>query len=500
MKFGNAIIVDQSGTHALRLGCQYAVQGPAYIRIEPEFLFDRRLVHIRILGKDGVRLFDQERCIDRGTIALFQPLPRLPLGQAVLQLWLDTSLENEIVLDVLWPASSLLNVAMSERAQSEFYRRRGLVQALPFEKMLKLTRRKLDEAGAKLVFITGSVGKTSTKEVLSFSMQQHAHFIKSTDSWNFPHEICSQILNNIGWCRLFIMEAALGNHLELMGECLPPDIFVYVTVGEAHTSFSSAVSDIARQKGCLGKFMSTGSTIVANFTNQYVKEAINALNVVASSRVNVISISDGEDSTVQVLARGQEIRLRAFGKEARLSNAPWFLNPIVVGCAFGAWNALTSNTNCEHFLESIANCPPIPGRLDVRTWGTKVFINDAYNANPISMRRFIEVLSHYSSLNSRVLAVVGEMGDLGDLSADAHIRVAKTVLGVASKVLFLGQQYEALDFSEFKGGELVSSYEQLEALIARYLPEHDVIAVKGSHSTGLLKLAMNLSGGENMGL
>ncbi len=495
MNLANIILIDSKGIRLVRAGETYSVQGPSCVRIEPSFVFHELILAISVSGSNQQESSKTVRRVSRDTIAVFEAIPAAQLGAHTVEISLnDKSLVRfGIVIDRV--ATTIVTAAFREQNQSAFYRNRYRVQAVPFESMFRETHEAIRRTAASLVLVTGSVGKTTTKELLSWLLRSNRDLIHSTDSWNFPHEICSQIHNNRSWCGLFVMEAALGAHMGLMGKLLPPDVLVFTSVGKVHTSFSQDLQAIADQKAALAVNMPDGSTIVANYDNEFVRCAVERLKAVGERRVHVLWVSSGDSDDADIMVRETEGKIviddrrRPTQIESPLKSDV-LIPANVIGCAYGAWRTIVGDEcPAREFIDRLAQFVGVPGRLERVELANVTIVNDAYNSNPLSMRRFISHLALEKSLGRRVLAVVGEMLDLGPLARSEHAAVVAELCNVADKVVVVGDLFEAIDSPSNLERLISKDLGLLDNKLGELINEYDVFGFKGSYATGVFHLA-----------
>ncbi|WP_426409238.1 Mur ligase family protein [Bradyrhizobium ganzhouense] len=495
MNIANIILLDSEGVRVVRAGDIYTVRGALCVRIEPAFVFQEGTLSISVSSPNEEKICSVVHKVSRDTIAVFEAIPATRLGLHTVEICLNEKSIVNFSINIGKEATKIVSAAFRERNQSSFYRNRYRLQAIPFESMFRETHEVVRRKGASLIFVTGSVGKTTTKELLSWLLKPLRDLIHSTDSWNFPHEICSQIHNNSSWCSLFVMEAALGAHLGLMGKLLPPDVLVFTSVGKVHTSFSQDLQQIADQKAMLATHMSDGSTIVANFDNEFIRRAVEKQKVVSERRVNVLRTSTNESSDADIIAMESDGKIVVVDKPRAIRiecilKSDVLIPPNVIGCAYGAWRVMAGDEcPANEFADRLAEFPGAPGRLERIELANVTVVNDAYNSNPLSMRRFISHLALERSIGRRVLAVVGEMRDLGPLTHNEHAAIVAEVCNAADKVIFVGDLFKTVDLSSTVEWLSLDDLGVLDDKLSALVGEYDVFGFKGSYATGLFHLA-----------
>ncbi len=461
-RVSNPLACTSSGSVPLSSGSA-AADLPCCIRIEPAFVFHREVMSWRWVTDFGELLGSGTMEISRRTIACFLPVPSgatMPLSLEVSGDY-GTIFEARIV-PILSKATRIASAALLSRLETEYMRDRYVVQHKQFEDMLYAAQEALAASRAKVIFVTGSVGKTTTKELVGSVLSGQVRTCVSTDSWNFPHEICSQIVLNSEWAEVFIIEVGLGSYMATMGKLLQPSMLVFTHLGEAHTSFGRSIEEIGETKLSLAANMTDGDMLLYNASSPQLVELIRRAGLRVESRG-----LQGEG--VHTTSAG--VQLPRFSVEAAREVARRF------GLACGLVEA------------EIGRFLGVPHRMnETEIAGGKLLLDDCYNSNPISMKLFLERLRALrEGRGGRVVAIVGDMLDLGSVSREAHQKILELTLDAVDTAFFVGSEFGGLGFTRGDSffhtdvGALLadSSFEPI-------VQSACVIGVKGSHDTKLM--------------
>jgi len=352
-----------------------------------------------------------------------------------------------------------------------------------------------------VVGITGSVGKTTTKDLLAQILEPLAPTVAPPGSFNNELGLPMTVLSADADTRYLILEmgARQEGHIRYLCELAPPDIGVVLAVGSAHMGEFGSIESIARAKGELISALPPGGTAVLNADDARVlamteqtKAHVVSFGESASADVRALDVtSDERDRARFTLAStgGQEsVSLQLFGSHA-VSNA---LAAAAVAVALGidlktiAANLSTANMRSRWRME-----------ITQRPDGV-VIINDAYNASPESMKAALRSLKQIGA-GRRTWAVLGEMLELGDESAAEHDALGRlavrldvqklVVVGSGARPIHLAAHLEG---SWAEESRYVSSAQEAIELVTSEVQAGDVVLVKASRAAGLELVAAAL--------
>jgi len=372
--------------------------------------------------------------------------------------------------------------------------------------------------GLTIVGITGSSGKTSTKDLLAAVLEPLGEVVAPPGSFNNELGHPWTVLRATGSTDYLILELSArhpGNIAELAA-IAPPAIGVVLNVGTAHLGEFGSREAIAQTKSELPQAVPRSGVVVLNVDDP----AVAAMADVTAARVVRVSRHSRTDAgatdvwagpvTLDELARPQftlhsaggarDIRLAVHG-DHQVSNAL---------CAAAV--ALECGATTEQVAKALAGAGPVSQhrmRVSTRADGVTV-IDDAYNANPDSMQAGLQALAWIArgssgAGNRRSWAVLGEMAELGDDAISEHDRIGRLAvrLDVSRLVVVgMGRSMSAMHHGAVMEGARGSAGEREAAIVAdadaalallrAELQPGDVVLVKASNAAGLGALADSL--------
>ena len=410
------------------------------------------------------------------------PLPSLR-GEVQLIIRIGND-EVSSTLEFVGPIDSRVSSSLVYEDLGRIARVRDYVTSLPFEDMLSVAKSAVRKANSTLIYVTGSVGKTSTKEALAGLLRYNHRVISSTDSWNHAHEMCSQIVTNSSHASIFLFELAASHLLPVVGRVLPPHILILTHLGQGHASISEDLLEVGRIKLSLTSHMVDG-LILYNAESEPLTTLVQEKKEQWQERGNrVIKISQAKSVLCEVAQglcpQGQTPK----GLIDRIQASGLAFTNAVCCLATGTHLGITS-----HALD---NWPQkTPHRFETITYTFCTLIKDAYNANPLSMARFLDAVASYP-LRSRKLVILGEMLDLGERSFSQHQNVVERLQESTATYYLLGETYRKVMPETQDNCRIFSSVDSLRNEIFSdqdTLTKWDMIAIKGSAATGLRALS-----------
>jgi UDP-N-acetylmuramoyl-tripeptide--D-alanyl-D-alanine ligase len=374
----------------------------------------------------------------------------------------------------------------------------GVVVDDPVAALGTLARWTCERLPAKVVGITGSSGKTSTKDLVAQVLERAGTTVAPPGSYNNEIGLPLTVLSADESTDYLVLEmAARGTgHIAWLCEVAPPDVGVVLNVGVAHLGEFGSREAIAQAKGELVEALKPDGLAVLNGTDPLVR----AMRSRTTARV-VETGTDyvAEGATPDALSRmaftlvtpqGRAgVTLRLVG-EHHVGNA-------LAAAAVGEWAGLST----ADVADALSNATPRSRwRMEVtETDGGVTVINDAYNANPDSMAAALKTLAGVG--DRRTWAVLGEMAELGDAAWEAHDEVGRlcvrlnvnrlVVVGANAKGIHAGASLEGSWGDE---AVFVDDADAALALLRAEVKEGDVVLVKASRAAGLERVALALTG------
>jgi UDP-N-acetylmuramoyl-tripeptide--D-alanyl-D-alanine ligase len=360
---------------------------------------------------------------------------------------------------------------------------------------------------AKIVGVTGSVGKTGTKEALFAALDRaargRAH--RSVKSYNNHTGVPLSLARMPREARFGVFEMGMNHAGELaaLTRLVRPHAAIVTAIAPAHREFFASEEEIADAKGEIFQGLEEGGTALVPFDSPYRDRLIAAAKPYAA-RIVTFGLGEGADvrATYAVRAAGGGTMVTASLGEAHLSytisqpGEHWVSNSLAV---LGAVDAVGGDLTSAGL--ALADLPGLKGRGERHcvevSGGGALLIDESYNANPASMAATLASFGE-EKVAGRRIAVLGSMRELGPDSASFHAALAEPVeqAGVDYAIL-VGDEMEAL--AKALGSAVKKAHVGDAAAAAGLVREAagagDAILVKGSNSVGLAALVEALASG-----
>jgi UDP-N-acetylmuramoyl-tripeptide--D-alanyl-D-alanine ligase len=359
----------------------------------------------------------------------------------------------------------------------------GVVVADTVAALLDLVRAARNRLDIPVVAITGSVGKTTTKDlvasVLGTTFVTHA----SAKSYNNHIGVPLTVLNADEAIDALVVEVGAngpGEIASLVG-AVRPTIGIVTRVAAAHTEGFGTLTDVAREKGALVRSLPASGHAVLNADDELVSRMADD----AEAQVVTFGSGTGADIRVTVVDLDDELRpLVSF-------ESPWGTGRARLGCrgAHQATNAgaaitvgLLRGIEVDAVALGLESAALSPSRMDLRrTASGMLVLDDAYNANPTSMAAALHALAALPA--DRHVAVVGRMAELGALEESEHAAIGRLGADLGIEIWSVGAPLYGVE----EVGSIDAAHERLGGGGADL-----AVLVKGSRVANLDKLAARL--------
>lgn len=352
----------------------------------------------------------------------------------------------------------------------------------PLAALQSLARAYRRALGARVVGVTGSVGKTSVKDISRALLPGRVH--ANRENLNTEIGLPLTILEAPDETETLVLEMAMrgaGQIAELVA-IAEPEVAVITNVGPVHVELLGSVAAIAAAKAEILADLPPGGTAVAPVEAGELEPHLEGVAEVlrfgpgGDVEATGVQVVDGVTEALVSTPLGAQRFHFPFTEAHNLTNA---LAAIAAGVALGADLAgMADRAASIGFSRFRGERLELPGGI--------VLVNDCYNANPVSMRA---ALDHLATLDApRTVAVLGEMGELGPGSAGYHGEVGEHARA-AGVDFVVGVGLPARDYGP---DELVADPGEAAELLAELLEPGDAVLVKGSRSAGLETVAEQL--------
>jgi UDP-N-acetylmuramoyl-tripeptide--D-alanyl-D-alanine ligase len=353
----------------------------------------------------------------------------------------------------------------------------------PLAAMQSLARAWRRALGARVVGVTGSVGKTSVKDIARALLPGRVH--ANRENLNTEIGLPLTLLEAPEGTDLLVLEMAMRGRGQIaeLGGIAEPDVAVITNVGPVHVELLGSVAEIAAAKAELLDALPPEGVAVAPVAagelEPHLERAPRLLRFGPGGDVEATEarVAEGVTEALVRTPAGEQRFHFPFAESHNLTNA---LAAIAAGVALDASPAAMADRAADIGFSRFRG-----ERIELGDG--IVLVNDCYNANPVSMRA---ALDHLASLGApRTVAVLGEMGELGPGAPGFHREVGEHARA-AGVDLLLGVGLPARDYDP---DELVADPEEAAELLAARLQPGDAVLVKGSRSAGLEAVADELA-------
>lgn len=302
---------------------------------------------------------------------------------------------------------------------------------------LKLANYKRKKINPIVIGVTGSSGKTTTKEMIYSVVSEKFNTQKTFSNHNNEIGFCQTVLGMPENCEVLIVEMGMRGlgEIELITKYAEPDYAVITNAGSAHIGRLGSLDNIAKAKCEITKYLT--KTLIAN-DNERIKKFTNFSGEKVFYSLNDVEIIEKCQSYSKFRYKNMEFELNIEG-DYNIENS---IAAIEIGLHLGmSYNEIKSG---------LSKYKPIEKRWEVEKIGNYEIINDSYNANPESMKAAV---STFLELYSNRVVVLGNMGELGENEIEFHKNVGEYIgkkYSDASNTLFI----TVGDLAQYIGKEL----------------------------------------------
>ena len=335
----------------------------------------------------------------------------------------------------------------------------------------------------KVVAITGSNGKTSTKDFTGSVLGRRFRVTKTEGNFNNHVGLPRTILEATSRDEVAVWEIGMNHPGEVaaLSKIAAPDTAIITNIGVAHIEFMGSRVAIADEKGALVVAVKVGGIVILNaddpFTERIAARA-RAKVVLAGTTDGTIrasEISQSEDGTEFTILEGAH-RCRAQLPVPGLHMVQNALLAVAAGRVFGVL--------LEECAAGLAAAPLAKARLQIKNIGGVEFIDDSYNANPDSMKAALRTLAELPAEGKRI-AILGEMRELGAESKRGHREVGETAATLKiDQVIAIGNLASEIAHAAKDAGlqkiAIVGSTSEAADLLGEIAAPGDLVLIKGS--------------------
>ncbi len=359
-----------------------------------------------------------------------------------------------------------------------------------YKAIQSLAKHYLGSLKAKTIAITGSNGKTTTKDIITSVLSTKYKIHKTQGNFNNELGVPLTILAAPEDSEILVLEMGADGfeQLDFLSKLVEPDYTVITNIGESHIEFFKSREGIAKAKFEITNGMKKDGYFVYNGDEVLLK------TLVDSSEINATSC--GENSYNDIILENYTITRDKIDFKLNISDAQYFtklkgkhnLYNIMFATAIASKIGLTN----EEIRKAIENTVEITGmRLQSITYKEdSLIINDAYNASPTSMKAGVDVVSSYNDFDYKTL-VLGSMFELGPNEVNYHGEVGKYISENTNDidlVISVGELAENIT-KQIKNDKIKTLHFHTTVEVSKYLKnnkhKNEIILFKASRSMKL---------------
>lgn len=378
------------------------------------------------------------------------------------------------------------------------------------EGLHQLARKHRLKLDMPIVGVTGSSGKTTTKELLFHILNRKTVCYRSAGNYNTEFGLPQALLNIPARAQVGVFELAMQNKGEIreLAKILRPTHGIITTIGDAHLGNFPNRHQLARAKWELVEELPSSGTAVLNFDSKFLrsyafKKEKDLPNVIGFSRKGRFEesisfygteVDDRSLEGVSFICQGKQAKFKVTSNLLGRFNVTNILASIAMADRLGV--------TTSDIKKGILGSKPFPHRMEKKLWGKwGIILDDTYNANPYSTKQALLTLDRLKANGYKKVFVFGDMLELGQQAADAHKQIGRFISRLEIDYLFtfgnlagLTGEY-LLNNSGWPENKVfpTSDKKKLKKLITGLLKgSKNIILIKGSREMELDELVSGL--------
>lgn len=395
----------------------------------------------------------------------------------------------------------MLPEPVSDAHRKEFDRMSGAVIGVPdtlaaYQQIAHAWRMKFD---IPVVAVTGSNGKTTTKELTAAALSGRGAVCRTAANYNNEIGLPLTLLGMTGEDTAAVVEMGMRGRGQIaaLAAIAAPTVGIVTNVGETHMELLGSIENIARAKSELVEAIAPGGIVILNADDARVA----AMRAQAADGVRILTygIRAKADIRAQALRSAcNETRFMVtYGGERHDYAVPLLGRHNVYNALAALAAGFSLGLSPQEMQAGLSRLAPPKMRYEVHHVGAWTFINDAYNASPASMRAALETTARLYP--GRRIAVLGDMLELGAASAEGHRSVGRTAAAEGFAVIITyGDEARRIYEAAAAAGCLcrhAATHEEAANLLRGMLADGDTVLFKGSRGMRMEHI-MELAAGE----
>ena len=372
------------------------------------------------------------------------------------------------------------------------YKKKIIKCSNPIIFLNKFAKFKRDNSNAKILAITGSVGKTSLKDMLNILLQSYADTYSSPRSFNnhFGVPVSLSNLNSNHRFGIFEVGMSKSGEIDRLSKMIKPNLAIITNIAEAHIENFNNVKNIAKAKSEIINNIQKNGTIILNRDDKFFsflkKKAL-------SKNIKVTTFGKSKFS---------DIKLVKIEKYKKVKKAIIRVKGITIKLKIrdnNIYNILASlavldelNLSIQKTIKIFENFKPSKGRgrmYKITRYKKKFnLIDESYNASPFSVKNALENFSEIKKNGSKKYLLLGDMLELGDKSEFYHKELSRLINNSDIDKVFIKGEKTLFTFKNLKKekrGNIFQCNQDIDLILKNIIAKNDYLMIKGSNATGL---------------
>jgi len=348
----------------------------------------------------------------------------------------------------------------------------------------QLARFHRKQLGTPVIGVTGTNGKTTTKELIAAVLGEKYNVLYTQGNLNNHIGVPKTLLRLTSEHEVAVIEMG-ANHpgeIRTLANIVEPDYGIITNVGMAHLAGFGSFEGVVRTKGELYDYLREhGGTVFIHAENEHLMKISNGLKLIKygiGAAADLVAAGEVTGCDPYLSFRWRHATGEWHAVSTHMIGSYNICNMLAAACI-----GLSFNVSTEQICHALSHYVPANNRSELEVTAHNKLIIDAYNANPTSMNA---ALANFCNIKARQkMAILGDMKELGSASREEHQKVADMLKrSDISLVWLVGGEFEQTDcqFRKFK------DVDEVKTEISRQRPEGYYILIKGSNSTKLFQL------------
>lgn len=347
-----------------------------------------------------------------------------------------------------------------------------------YDALLDLAHYYRNKLGLKIIGVTGSTGKTSTKDLVAAFLSDKYKVFKTKGNFNNEVGLPLMVFQLDSTYDVAVLELGMSDLGEIhkLAKCSRPDIGLITNIGLSHLENLKTRENILKAKMEITDFFTKDNVLIVNGEDEYLPK-------VTSDTYKLIKT--GYEKDFSYVAKDIELTDKDTSFTLETNEGEYRFTLPMVG-AHNVLNALLGiaagrelGVSYEEMEKGLVNLEATSMRLEFIEKEGFTIINDCYNASPDSMKAALDVLKN--SKGKRKIAILGNMNELGDEGKNAHIEVGNYAQSRADILISTGEEKENYKIGfDGENAKLYNTKEELIDDLKNIIQKDDVIIVKAS--------------------